>query len=242
MSFDRIPTVASVIYAGTTTGLYKSLNGGAAWKTLTSTQANSMAFDPPIRRSFTWRLQYEGIGKSENGGEHITPVNHGFVDRVISAITVSGQKLLAIETQEGESTGIFSSSDHGESWVQAPPTRTLGGVHLKAVVGLPDTDRFLLAASARQMYKSVDGGVIWKALPVRLVIPPPPVEEPAKKPVPARACSHPCYPVGKFDTIESCRAPASSRSPSSRKFLFRTSAASMPWAPGRKQSSSRPQI
>jgi len=180
------PTVSSVIYAGTTTGLYKSLNSGAAWKTLTGTQANSMAFDPTNPQIIYMALQYEGIGKSENGGERITPVNHGFVDRVISAATVSGQKLVAIESQEGESTGIFSSIDRGESWVQTPSPRTLAGVHLKAIAGVPDSDRFLLAASARRLYKSLDGGVTWKVLPVRLVIPPPPVDQTTKKPAPAR--------------------------------------------------------
>src|SRR4051794_1717321 len=182
------PVTSSVIYAGTTTGLYKSLNSGAAWKTLTNTQANSMAFDPTNPQVIYMALQYEGIGKSENAGEHITPINHGFVDRVISAMTVSGQKLLAIETQEGESTGIFSSVDRGESWVQAPSPRTLAGVHLKTVVGLPDNDRFLLGASARQLYKFLDGGVVWKVLPVRLVIPPPPAaEQPPSKPVPGKS-------------------------------------------------------
>ena len=180
------PAVSSVIYAGTTTGLYKSLNSGAAWKTLTSTQANSIAFDPANPQVIYLALQYEGIGKSENGGERISPVNHGFVDRVISAVTVSGGKLVAIESQEGESTGIFSSVDRGDSWVQTPSPRTLAGVHLKAVVGLPDSDKVLLAASARQIYKSLDGGVTWKVLPVRLVIPPPPVDQTAKKPIPAR--------------------------------------------------------
>ncbi len=180
------PAVPSVIYAGTTTGLYKSVNSGAAWKTLTSTQANSMAFDPTNPQVIYLALQYEGIGKSENGGERISPVNHGFVDRVVSAVTVSGQKLVAIESQEGESTGIFSSIDRGESWVQTPSVRTLAGVHLKAIVGLPDSDKVLLAASARRLYKSLDGGVTWKVLPARLVIPPPPIVETAKTRSPVR--------------------------------------------------------
>lgn len=199
------PVSSSVIYAGTTTGLYKSLNSGAAWKTLTNTQANSMAFDPTNPQVIYMALQYEGIGKSENGGEHITPINHGFVDRVISAVTVSGPKLIAIETQEGESTGFFSSVDRGESWVQTSSPRTLAGVHLKSVVGLPDNDRFLLAASSRQMYKSVDGGIIWKVLPVRLVIPPPPVAEPpASKPITGKSTRTP----GRSGTASRTRAAA----------------------------------
>ena len=167
------PANASVIYAGTTTGLYKTLNGGTTWKTLTNTQANAMAFDPKNSQVLYTALQYQGLGKSENGGERIVPVNHGFVDRVISAVTTSGSKLVAIETQEGDSTGIFVSKDRGESWSQMDVTRGLGGVHLKAITGLPDNDRILLAASPHGMYKSVDGGSIWKPQLVRLVTMPP---------------------------------------------------------------------
>lgn len=180
------PSNASVIYAGTTTGLYKSMNNGAAWKTLTNTQANAMAFDPSNSQVIYTALQYEGIGKSENGGERIVPVNHGFVNRVISSVTVSGDKLVAIETQEGDSTGIFVSKDHGASWSQTSVIRGLGGVHLKAITGLQDEDRILLGASPHGMYKSIDGGINWKPLPVRLVtMPPAPLV--AEKTTPSKA-------------------------------------------------------
>jgi photosystem II stability/assembly factor-like uncharacterized protein len=176
------PSNPSVIYAGTTTGLYKSYNRGGTWKTLTNTQANYMAFDPANPQTLYMALQYEGIGKSENGGEHITPVNHGFVDRVISAVSNFGNKIVAIETQEGESTGVFVSSDRGESWSQMPATRGLSGVHLKAITGVSDNDRILLGASPHQIYKSIDGGAIWKSVPIRLLSNPPPVEEAPTKP------------------------------------------------------------
>ena len=180
------PANASVIYAGTTTGLFKSLNGGATWKTLTHTQANSMAFDPKNSQILYTALQHEGIGKSENGGERIVPANNGFVDRVISAVTISGSKLVAIETQEGDSTGIFVSKDRGENWSQMDVTRGLGGVHLKAITGLPDEDRTLLGASPHGLYKSIDGGSIWKALPVLLVTMPPAPSVAEKKSAPAK--------------------------------------------------------
>jgi photosystem II stability/assembly factor-like uncharacterized protein len=165
----------SIIYAGTTTGLYKSMNHGSTWRTLTDTQANFMAFDPTNARVLYMALEYEGIGKSEDGGEHIYPANNGFVDRVISAVTTSGKKMIAIETQEAESTGIFVSYDRGESWMQLRKTRGLSGVHLKAIAGLQDDDRTVLGASPHQMYKSIDAGITWKAIPVRLVIKPPEV-------------------------------------------------------------------
>jgi photosystem II stability/assembly factor-like uncharacterized protein len=185
------PSNASLIYAGTTTGLFKSASSGTAWKTLINTQINWLALDPSKPQRVYLALDYEGIAKSENGGETITPINNGFVNRVISSMAVSGKKLIALETQEGETTGLFVSNDHGESWSQLKGIRTLGGVHLKAIAGLPDEERTLLAASPHQMYKSLDAGMTWKAIPIRLVQDPPPVTEskPATASRPASAKS-----------------------------------------------------
>ena len=56
-------------------------------------------------------------------------------------------------------------------------TRGLAGVHLKTIAGSSSNAGLLLAASPHQMYKSIDGGAIWKPLPVRLIVPPPPQPE-----------------------------------------------------------------
>jgi photosystem II stability/assembly factor-like uncharacterized protein len=173
------------VFAGTTTGLFRSLNRGATWRTLTNTQVNALAFVPSQPSTMYLALEYEGIGKTINGGDTIRPANTGFVDRVIGAAAVSGNKLVAIETQEGETTGIFVSGDRGESWTQINGTHGLEGVHLKAVAGSFSEDRILLAASPHQMYKSINAGLTWKAVPVRLVIPPP--AEAAKPPSSTRA-------------------------------------------------------
>ncbi|MBV9227610.1 MAG: hypothetical protein JOY85_26555 [Acidobacteriaceae bacterium] len=182
------PSDASLIYAGTTTGLFKSATGGTAWKTLTNTQINWLTLDPSKPQRVYLAFDYEGLAKSENGGETITPINNGFVNRVISAITISGKKLVALETQEGETTGLFVSTDRGETWSQLRGIRTLNGVHLKTIVGFPDEDRTLLAATPHQMYKSTDAGMTWKTLPIRLVQNPPPVTEAKPAPV-SRASS-----------------------------------------------------
>jgi photosystem II stability/assembly factor-like uncharacterized protein len=183
------PASASTIFAGTTTGLFKSLNHGISWKSLTDNQVNSMVFDPSHPGTLYLALEYEGIGKSLNGGDTITPVNNGFVDRSISSFTRSGDKFFAIETQEGETSGLFASTDRGQTWSRFQAVRGLGGVHLKTIAGAPGNSNILLAASPHQMYKSVDSGNSWRPLPVRLVETPPPA--PAK-PVtaPSRTARH----------------------------------------------------
>jgi photosystem II stability/assembly factor-like uncharacterized protein len=168
------PSRRGIIYAGTTTGLFKSVNAGVNWKTLTNTQVNALAFDPLQPNTLYLAMEYEGLGKSVNGGEAIQIANNGFVDRQISSLTTSGKKLVAIETQVGETTGIFISVDAGETWSQVREPRGLGGVHLRSIVGSPIEDRILLAAGQRQLYKSIDGGTSWRPVPLRVIVPPPP--------------------------------------------------------------------
>ncbi len=150
-------------------GLFRSVNNGTSWKTLTDTQVNSLAFVPSQPNEVYLALEYEGVGRSQNGGENINLVNTGFVDRVISSVTVSGKNFVAVERQDGEASGIFVSNDRGESWAQIHETKGLIGVHLNAVAGVPSEDRILLAAASHQMYKSIDAGLSWKPMPVRLV-------------------------------------------------------------------------
>ncbi len=184
------PSNPNTIYAGTTTGLFKSVNHGVSWKTMTNTQVNALAFDPSHPGNMYLALEYEGIGKSGDGGERIDLLDKGFVDRVISSVTISGKKLVAVETQEGETTGIFLSSDQGESWSQLRNTRGLGGVHLKAIAGIASEERILLAASPHQMYKSIDGGATWKPIPVRLIVNPPAETQKPKSPATLKQATH----------------------------------------------------
>jgi photosystem II stability/assembly factor-like uncharacterized protein len=160
------------IFAGTTLGLFKSINGGSNWKLMNGSQVNAIALDPSHPKSMYLAMEYEGIGKTDDDGETIRPINNGFVDRDISAVTVSGKKLFAVETQQGETSGIFVSSDRGESWFPMS-SRGLAGVHLNALTGVRGEDRILVAASPHQMYKSIDAGATWKPLPVRLIVAPP---------------------------------------------------------------------
>jgi photosystem II stability/assembly factor-like uncharacterized protein len=178
------PAGPSTIYAGTTMGLFKSPNFGGTWKMLTNTQVNSMVFDPAHPGSMYLAMEYEGMGESNDGGEAVKMINHGFVDRAIASVTTAGDRLVALEPQLGESSGIFVSGDRGENWSQLKDVHGLNEVHLTTIAGTSSEDRILLAASPRQLYKSIDGGLIWKALPVRLVIPPPPEIE--KKNVPLK--------------------------------------------------------
>ena len=163
------PANPSIIFAGTTAGLFKSVNDGASWRTVNDAQVNSMVFDPDKAGEIYMAMEYEGIAKTNNDGDSIALSNDGFVDRNITSVTKSGDRLIAIEPSVGESTGLFASSDSGDSWKQMADVKGLLGVHLKFVTGLPSQPKSLMAAAPRQLYKSLDGGYLWKPLPMKLV-------------------------------------------------------------------------
>lgn len=164
------PANPNVIFAGTTTGLFKSANSGTSWRTLNNAQVNSMVFDPSQAGSIYMAMEYEGLGKTSNDGESIKLSNKGFVDRSISSVTRAGSKLIAVEPQLGESSGVFVSNDRGDSWKQIDNVKGLLGVHLKAVTGMPDDEKTILAAGPRQLYRSIDGGVTWKPVAMKLLV------------------------------------------------------------------------
>jgi photosystem II stability/assembly factor-like uncharacterized protein len=201
------PANPNIIFAGTTTGLFKSANSGTSWRTLNDAQVNSMAFDPAQTGGIYMAMEYEGIGKTSNDGEIIKLSNNGFVDRSISSVTRSGERLVAVEPQLGESSGVFISDDKGDTWKQLNNIKGLLGVHLKAIAGMPENSKTLVAAAPRQLYRSIDGGAEWKAVPMKMIVeepPAPPVRTVAKsKSTHAAATTHhpPAKPVEKLKTI-----------------------------------------
>ena len=162
------PQSDGLIYAGTTMGLFKSPNMGSTWKLLSKEQVNAIVFDPAHPGSMYMAMEYEGLGRASDAGEKIRMLNHGFVDRTISDVTTAGDKLIALETQLGESSGLFVSNDKGETWSQMQDVKGLNAVHLHSIAALPTDEHILLASAAHEIYKSADGGLVWKPLPVKL--------------------------------------------------------------------------
>jgi photosystem II stability/assembly factor-like uncharacterized protein len=164
------PEQPGTIYAGTTLGLFKSIDRGVTWQQVNNQQVNSLAFDAAQPFDMYLALEDDGLWKADNHGGALSPLNNGFVARRLTAVTVSGKRLVAIQTQDGNSTGIFVSEDGGESWSKIPRPSGLEGIHLSAITGVPGDDKLLFAANPRQVFKSADGGQSWKAVDIAAVL------------------------------------------------------------------------
>jgi photosystem II stability/assembly factor-like uncharacterized protein len=163
------PEQPGTIYAGTTLGLFKSMDRGSTWQQVNDQQVNSLAFDPAQPFDMYLALEDDGLWKADNHGNSLSPLNNGFVARRLTGVTVSGKRLVAIQTQDGNSTGIFVSDDGGNTWNKVLHHSGLEGVHLSTIAGVPGDDRMLWAANPRQVFKSLDGGLSWNPVEISAI-------------------------------------------------------------------------
>jgi photosystem II stability/assembly factor-like uncharacterized protein len=160
------PLRPATIYAGTTLGLFRSEDAGDSWKQVSFQQVNWIVFDPLEKQRMYLALEGLGIYTSDDKGATMAPLNQGFIDRRLTSVTLSGDRLIAVEPLLGSTSGIFVSKDKGDTWDPMEVSSGLEGVHLEYLAGLPDNDKLLIAASAHSLYKSRDGGATWEPLNV----------------------------------------------------------------------------
>jgi photosystem II stability/assembly factor-like uncharacterized protein len=160
------PEEPGTLYAGTTLGLFKSTDYGGTWHQVNDEQVNSLAFDPLRGSDIYLALEDQGLWKSDDRGKTLLPMNTGFVARRLTAVTLSGNRLVAIQTKDGDTTGVFTSEDDGSTWSKMTHVEGLDGVHLSMLTGVPGDKKLLFAATPRELFRSVDGGMSWSPLTV----------------------------------------------------------------------------
>lgn len=157
------PSDPRTIYAGTSNGLWKSVNAGATWVQKSPVPARSIVIDPQNSRDVVMASDV-GIWKSRNGGDTFTAANSGFVNRRVGAFLDLGGTLLASAVYEVGSGTLFATTDGGQNWTGRSGT-SLFGEHIFHLVQGPG---YLLAAGMEKVFRSRDGGKTWSRIPVAL--------------------------------------------------------------------------
>jgi photosystem II stability/assembly factor-like uncharacterized protein len=181
LAVDRSSTVYAAAYGA---GVFKGANGGASWSPihsgLTYPTVTVLAVDPVDQYTLyagtglthlgvTERV---GIFRSGDGGANWVPANAGLPNTAVAAIAIDPRNpsTLYVGTSAYEATseetwrdsGLFRSTDRGESWTVITPPRLCGrGAYFRGVALDPRNPSKLYAAFSLGIFKSVDAGATW---------------------------------------------------------------------------------
>jgi len=134
------PSNPQIVYAGTTEGLWKTMDQGKTWKQVSSPEVvvNDVLVDPRNSQRVLLATDRAGVLASDDGVRTLTASNHGYAHRYVSSIVSDkndSNMILVGLVNNRELGGVFSSGDHGDHWLQKS-------------TGLGDRDVFSLKQTA----------------------------------------------------------------------------------------------
>jgi photosystem II stability/assembly factor-like uncharacterized protein len=112
-----------MVYAGTTEGLWASINSGQTWHRVTADTVivNDVLVDARHPGTVLLATDRSGVLRSENGGTTFFASNRGFAHRQVTTVLVDRNEpslLFAGVLNDKEYGGLFVSRDGGDHWAQ----------------------------------------------------------------------------------------------------------------------------
>jgi len=179
------PSNPQIVYmGGAEGGVWKTIDGGTAWTPLTDSQVSlavgSIALDPSNpntiyvgtgEENFSGDSYYgAGILKSTDAGQTWTQIAGSFAGGAcggdwIGAVAVhptNSQIVLAgVESCYSSSSGIYRSTDGGQTWTPEGKTPTVDFAITTIVFDNTNGNLVYASTSGNGLYKSTDAGVTW---------------------------------------------------------------------------------
>ena len=160
------PTVPTTLYAGTSAGVFRSVDSGASWvparNGLTQPKVQALVIDPKLPGTL-YAATPGGIFRSLNAGETWSPANQGLGAGFVTQLRIGAQpQAVLYATVYGR--GIYKSVDQATTWSQI---EGVGSAWITALaVDLRDGATLYAATSLGGrtdggLYKSTDGGASW---------------------------------------------------------------------------------
>ena len=118
------PQRPSIVYAGTTGGLWKTVDNGVRWKLVTSPDVivNDVMIDPRHPERVLVATDLRGVLVSNDGFAHYTTSNRGFSHRVVGEVIADRKdpnRIFVGVVNDKELGGLFVSDDAGKTWKQS---------------------------------------------------------------------------------------------------------------------------
>jgi len=148
-----------ILYAGTDIeGVFRSTDDGSSW------EAANIGIEKTSIHSLTTNANYlfagvdfdyrghGGVYRTPLDGTQWTPVNVGISAMTIASLYADGANIYAGTI----GSGVFKSTDNGESWIQSN-----NGMGDEFVNSITMNNGILFAAGSNNLYRSDDGGGSW---------------------------------------------------------------------------------
>ncbi|HKB71093.1 MAG TPA: hypothetical protein VKH46_09635 [Thermoanaerobaculia bacterium] len=155
--------------------VFRLSNRGASWQALPAPSGvSTLTVDPAqpgviygARRPGTDLRIDDGVWRSDDGGEHWTPIGDSALDGGAATIVPAGMGEILI----GTTTGVFESSGRGGTWTAA--NRGIADVAVSAIVVDPTLSGHVFSAGftyggSDWISETADGGGDWTMLPETL--------------------------------------------------------------------------
>jgi len=166
-SLSIAPADARIMAAGTSKGVYLSIDAGENWRRA-SKESNSemqditaLAFDP-TNSSTVYAGTPHLPWKTTDAGENWHPIHAGLIDDSdIFSIRVDPKQPRLVYASA--CSGIYRSEDSGESWAKL---HGIPGTHRRThiITADPRNSSIIFAGTTLGLFKSPDGGRSWRHL------------------------------------------------------------------------------
>jgi len=167
------PSRSSVLYAGTSGGVYKSINQGAHWvqvnnglvpegmvKTSRALSVTSVQVDPFVPDT-VYAATLAGLYKTTDGAVSWVRIGESLQDQMIVAMVLDRARAGVMYVAARD--GIHRSEDGGKTWAALNEGLTTTNIRSLAQSAM-DPQLLYAGTNGSGLYRSVDGGAHWEAL------------------------------------------------------------------------------
>lgn len=208
------PENLNTVFAGTTEGLYRTIDGGQHWDRMTGGDVivNDVWIDPSNSDHVLLATDRGGVLSSIDGGVSFSSSNSGFSNRQVVAMASNlshSTYYIGLVNDKNEG-GVFKSRDGGVTWLQE--SAGLGGRDIFSLASAADGS--MLAGTGHGIYRLVDDSWVDSDAVVASEAPATPeaaktasakstkTTRAARRKAPVRrTVAHPVAAVKKFDSV-----------------------------------------
>ncbi len=157
-----LPADTSIVYAGTTTGLFFTRDSGATWAEASTEMNVQDIIINPADPTELFAGTTEGVFRSVDSGVNWTVVNNGIRSFAVTDVIVHPANP-NIQYVSSRNSGVAKTTDGGASWSFV--NAGIADLHIQTMTVSSDIPETLYTGSVSGgVFKTFDGGTNWSAI------------------------------------------------------------------------------